>query len=158
MLKIRWSRDRLIFYNMGIPILIRQNLYIQTAPLVFTSSSLVMMTYTSYKLDPIKYACCFVVVSFVWVITPFSGFMWCFTHMHQGCSTGPGAKIYLPWCQWTNQVGYLWNQSIANCDKTQQSMNPVHSSWYVGCMCHSTWPFLFILLFILLPDYYQNWS
>ena len=31
MLKIRRSRDRLIF-NMGIPILVRQHLYIETAP------------------------------------------------------------------------------------------------------------------------------
>ena len=30
MLKIRWSRDRLIF-NMGIPILVRQHLYIETS-------------------------------------------------------------------------------------------------------------------------------
>ena len=30
-LKIRWSRDRLIF-NIGIPILVRRHLYIETAP------------------------------------------------------------------------------------------------------------------------------
>ena len=31
MLKIRWSRDHLIF-NMGVPILVRWHLYIETAP------------------------------------------------------------------------------------------------------------------------------
>ena len=37
MLKIRWSRDRLIF-NMRIPILVRRHLYIETAPWVVCKS------------------------------------------------------------------------------------------------------------------------
>ena len=41
MLKIRWSRDRLIF-NMGIPILVRRHLYIESA-----SSSPTGMTHSS---------------------------------------------------------------------------------------------------------------
>ena len=36
MLKIRWSRDRLIF-NMGIPILVRRHLYIETPPALRSS-------------------------------------------------------------------------------------------------------------------------
>ena len=39
MLKIRRSQDRLIF-NMGIPILVRQHLYIETAPVAFQDYSL----------------------------------------------------------------------------------------------------------------------
>ena len=36
MLKIRWSHDHLVF-NMGIPMLVRQHLYIENTPWMFTN-------------------------------------------------------------------------------------------------------------------------
>ena len=51
MLKIRRSRDRLIF-NMGIPILVRQHLYIETAPSYVTFVLLIYDEGTKWRRFP----------------------------------------------------------------------------------------------------------
>ena len=42
MLKIRWPQDRLIL-NMGIPVLVRQHLYIETVPWFCTHGRVILV-------------------------------------------------------------------------------------------------------------------